>query len=200
MKQITFILIFMSSIVIAQNFTTIDLGTKMPLMSQKLLNIDNNLYSLNDLKGKNGTLIIFSSHTCPFVVMWEDRYQMLEKISDENNIGMIYINSNHMRRDGDDSFKMMQKHAAKMNYSAPYLLDEKSLLANKFGAKTTPHVFLFNSNNKLIYLGAIDDNYNSFEEVTENYVQDAIYEMINKKNITTKKTKAIGCSIKRKAN
>jgi len=190
----------MSSIVISQNFTTIDLGTKMPLMSQKLLNIDNNLYSLNDLKGKNGTLIIFSSNTCPFVVMWEDRYQMLEKICDENKIGMIYINSNHMRRDGDDSFAMMQEHALKMNYSAPYLLDDKSLLANKFGAKTTPHVFLFNSKNKLIYLGAIDDNYNSLEEVTENYVKNAIYEMINKKNITTKKTKAIGCSIKRKVN
>ena len=68
-------------------------------------------------------------------------------------------NSNYKKRDGDDSFEEMKKHAKKMNYRFPYLLDEKSELANAFGAKTTPHFFLFNSKDQLVYKGAIDDNY-----------------------------------------
>ena len=65
----------------------------------------------------------------------------------------------------------MQKHAKDKNYQYPYLLDVKSRLANAFGAKTTPHVFLFNSSQELVYKGSIDDNYDSADEVTSFYLK-----------------------------
>ena len=85
----------------------------------------------------------------------------------------------------------------KMGYSYHYLLDEKSQLANALGANTTPHVFLFDSQSKLVYRGAIDDNYESSADVKEFYLKDAIKYMSADKEVKVAKTKAVGCSIKR---
>ena len=122
---------------------------------------------------------------------------MLEELAKKNNIGLVYINSNYKKRDGDDSYEEMKKHAKKMNYRFPYLLDEKSKLANSFGAKTTPHIFMFNSNLQLAYKGAIDDNYDDINKVKEFYLEDAIQQLVKGKRIKVSETKPVGCSIKR---
>ena len=84
-----------------------------------------------------------------------------------------------------------------MGYSFNYLLDERSELANILGAKTTPHVFMFDKSSKLVYKGAIDDNYKSATEVKNFYLEDAIISLSTGKKIEVSETKAIGCSIKR---
>ena len=162
-----------------------------------MTSIDGRSHQLDDHFNQNGLLIVFTSNTCPFVVAWEDRYKLVETICKENGIDMLYINSNHKKRLGDDSFEAMQAHAKSMDYQFPYLLDEKSQLANAFGAKTTPHIFLFNTQKKLVYMGAIDDNYASVREVTKFYLKDAIESLVSGKSIQTEETNAVGCSIKR---
>ena len=140
---------------------------------------------------------MFTSNTCPFVVKWEDRYKITEELAKKNNLGLVYINSNYKKRDGDDSYDEMKKHAKEMNYRFPYLLDEKSKLANAFGAKTTPHIFMFNSNYQLVYKGAIDDNYEDIDKVKEFYLEDAITQLVKGKKIKVSETNPVGCSIKR---
>ena len=130
--------------------------------------------------------------------MWEDRYKLIENECLKSDIGMVYINSNEARRDGDDSIDKMKEHARKMGYKYPYLIDRNSKIANSFGAKTTPHIFLFNKNKKLVYKGAIDDNYQSIKNVKEKYLINAITQLNNNQEIKINTTKAIGCSIKRK--
>lgn len=61
----------------------------------------------------DGLIIIFTSNSCPFVEAWEDRYKIIENLCQRYNLDMLYINSNHNRRDGVDSFKAMQTHAKK---------------------------------------------------------------------------------------
>ena len=173
----------------AQNNETLIIGAQAPMMEVKMLATDQMEYSISD--------VIFSSNTCPFVVMWEDRYTMIEEICKKNKVGMAYINSNEKLRDSVDSYEAMVEHSKNNNYSFPYLVDEKSTLANAFYAKTTPHIFLFNENDKLVYKGSIDDNYESKEDVKSFYIKDAIEQLASKNNIVTKETKPIGCSIKR---
>ena len=180
-----------------EEFKTIELKSEIPLMDKKLKSVNGISYSLNNIGEKNGLLVLFTSNTCPFVVKWEDRYKLAEELAKKNNIGFVYINSNYKKRDGDDSFEEMKKHAKKMNYRFPYLLDEKSELANAFGAKTTPHFFLFNSNDQLVYKGAIDDNYEDIKKVKEFYLEDAINQLAKGKKIKVSETKPVGCSIKR---
>ncbi|MEE3037004.1 MAG: thioredoxin family protein [Bacteroidota bacterium] len=192
-----FVFLFVADIGYAQRFPTIKIGDECPSPSLQMTSVDNRSYQLDDHFKQNGLLIVFTSNTCPFVVAWEDRYKLVETICKENGIDMLYINSNHKKRLDDDSFEAMQAHAKSMDYQFPYLLDEKSQLANAFGAKTTPHIFLFNAQKKLVYMGAIDDNYTSAREVTEFYLKDAIESLVFSKPIQNAETKAVGCSIKR---
>jgi hypothetical protein len=122
---------------------------------------------------------------------------MIEKWSKEFSIDVLYVNSNANKRDKEDSFEAMQKHAKIMDYQFPYLLDKNSSLANSFGAKTTPHIFLFDSKKVLVYKGAIDDNYDSAKDVRNNYLKDAMASLSAGKKIKIPTTKSVGCSIKR---
>ena len=189
-------------LVFAQNtektkFQTISINEKMPEVDFELKSVNEEWIRINSQTSDNGLLVIFTCNTCPFVVMWEDRYKLVEQIAEENNIGLVYINSNYKKRKSDDSFERMQKHAKKMDYQFPYLLDEKSKLANIFGAKTTPHIFLFDNKNTLVFKGAIDDNYKEIKKVEKFYLKDAIKQLVSGSEITVSETKAVGCSIKR---
>ena len=61
----------------------------------------------------------------------------------------------------------------------------------------TPHVYLFNGDMELVYMGAIDDSVNKAAEVTETYLADALESLGNDRPIKRAETPAMGCSIKR---
>ena len=180
------------------------IGEKAPMITAPLMGIDVKANTLLNLKGDNGLLVIFSCNTCPFVVGnahktegWEGRYNGLAELAETLNIGMVLVNSNEAKREGDDSLPAMKNHAMEAGYTMPYVVDEGSKLANACGARTTPHVYLYNSNLELAYRGAIDDNVNRAEEVKERYLDMAMRRMAEGKKIKTTETKAVGCSIKR---
>ena len=191
-------LVLLTKPLLAQKYPTLEIDQKMPVQNYKVKSINGDFMSLSDNIKNNGILVIFTSNKCPFVVMWEDRYKLIEDECLKSDIGMVYINSNEARRDGDDSIDKMREHSKKMGYNYPYLIDRNSKIANSFGAKTTPHIFLFNKNKKLVYKGAIDDNYQSIKNVKEKYLINAITQLNNNEEIKINTTKAIGCSIKRK--
>ena len=71
-----------------------------------------------------------------------------------------------------------------------------SELAYAFGATKTPHIYLFDKNDLLVYRGAIDDNAKDANSVDEPFLMNALDELLNGIPITKKTSKAIGCSIK----
>ena len=180
------------------------IGDKAPSADMKMTNIDGQQWSLVDIAGENGTLVIFSCNTCPFVVGregksegWEGRYNEVAGFARENGIGSVLVNSNEAKRKGDDSLEEMKMHAMEAGYIMPYVVDAEHKLADAFGARTTPHVYLFDGDFRLVYRGSIDDNVDSADEVKETYLEDAITKMIEGKKVKPAVTKAIGCSIKR---
>ena len=185
---------------IAQKNSPLELGSIIPMSKKLMIDVSDETMSLNNNFNKNGLLVVFSCNTCPFVVMWEDRYRQLEKMCQNNKVGMVYINSNEAKRDGDDSKEAMKDYAKSIGYSFPYLIDQNSAVANAFGAKTTPHIYLFDKNKKLVYKGSIDDNFQDISQVKETYLLDAIEQMVSGVDIKVKETKAKGCSIKRAIN
>jgi hypothetical protein len=113
-----------------------------------------------------------------------------------NGIGCALINSNEAQRSEDDSFDEMQKYFAKQNLKCIYTVDEKSQLANAFGATRTPQCFLFNSKG-LVYKGAIDDNVKDPAAVKAPYLKDALASLLKNETPKMQETKSIGCTIKR---
>ena len=172
------------------------IGSQMPNSEYLLNDISGNQITLNEIKGKNGTLIIFSCNTCPWVIKWEDRYVEIANSYLQRGIGMIAINSNVARFNGDDSLNKMKKHAKEKKYNFPYAQDPNAKLAYAFGATKTPHVYLFDDNDNLVYRGAIDDNARDANNVDEPFLTNALDQLLAGKKISKSTSKAIGCSIK----
>ncbi len=179
------------------------IGKVAPKKELAMAGIDGQNRSLNECKGEAGLLVIFSCNTCPFVVGtdkfagWEVQYNDMNKIAKANNIGMVLINSNEAKREADDSMDAMKIRAREKGYTMNYLLDKNSELANAFGAKTTPHVYLFNKDMKLVYTGSIDNTWDSKRTEDIPYLKSALEQMGKGEKITENNTVPRGCSIKR---
>lgn len=188
----------------AQEMETISIGDDMPAMTEELITVDEKQTHLKELKGKNGTLVIFSCNTCPFVVGsddsegWEGRYNHVSELAMKSGVNTVLINSNEAKREKGDGLDDMRKRKEEQELMGYYVLDQHSVVADAFGARTTPHVFLFDKDNKLFYVGAIDDNVNSSEEVKEKWLENALNALrAGEPECTPNSTRNIGCSIKR---
>ena len=148
--------------------------------------------SFNDLKGKNGAVLIFLSVQCPVVKGYDARIVKLAEDYAAKGINVIGINSNST--EGADKVKT---HASE-NYKFPVLIDKGNVLADKLGANVTPETFYFNEKNVLVYHGAIDNSRNG-ENITDNFLRDALDTSLSGKTIAKTSANAFGCTIKRVA-
>ncbi|MCX8020187.1 MAG: thioredoxin family protein [Chitinophagaceae bacterium] len=175
----------------------IDLGSSIPKPDLKMKDVSGKELSLKDIKTSKGLLVMFSCNTCPYVIKNQTRTYEVCKYAQGKGIGVALINSNEAKRNDDDSYEKMQAYAKEQAYAWYYLVDKNSELADAFGAKRTPECFLFDGNGKLVYHGAIDDNPSNADAVTRKHLMIAIDEMLAGKDIEVKKTKSVGCTIKR---
>ena len=174
----------------------LEIGSAMPLVDHQLADISGKTMTLTNAKGDAGTLVIFSCNTCPWVLAWEDRYVTLAQEFIPKGIGMIAVNSNESQFERDDSMEEMVEHAQEMGYNFPYVQDPGSKLATAFGARKTPHIYLFDEKDKLVYRGAIDDNARKPRKVKHTFLADALNALLTGEKIDPVSTKALGCSIK----
>ena len=174
----------------------LEIGSAMPLVDHQLADISGKTMTLTNAKGDAGTLVIFSCNTCPWVLAWEDRYVTLAQEFIPKGIGMIAVNSNESQFERDDSWEEMVEHAQEMGYNFPYVQDPGSKLATAFGARKTPHIYLFDEKDKLVYRGAIDDNARKPRKVKHTFLADAMDALLTGEKIDPVSTKALGCSIK----
>ena len=175
------------------------IGASLPKAEVKMKDISGKEVSFKDAQKKNGLLVMFSCNTCPIVKRYQARTLEVAKNAIANDIGVILLNSNEATRGDGDSYDDMKSYANDQHYSFNYVLDINSQMADAFGANRTPEVFLFNKEGKLVYHGAIDDNANSEDAVTRKHAMLAIQELAGGKDITTKETKSVGCTIKRRS-
>lgn len=182
---------------------TLNIGDAMPANDVKMKDVTGELRSLKDLVGRSGLMVVFSCNTCPFVVGsegsegWEGRYPELMAYGGRFGVPVVLINSNEAKREQGDGYADMQARYKEKGYAGSYLLDADHQVADAFGARTTPHVFLFDKGMKLVYKGAIDDNVANAAEVKERWAFNAIANLSNGTPIDPASTRNIGCSIKR---
>ena len=120
-----------------------------------LLSTENKKISLNNIKGENGTLIMFICNHCPYVkaIIKElvNDVKSLEKLG----IKSVGVMSNDVNNYPDDSFENMISFAKLHDFSFPYLIDETQTVAKEYGAVCTPDFFGYNKNLELQYRGRI---------------------------------------------
>lgn len=147
--------------------------------------------SFNELKGEKGTIVIFLSAQCPVVKQYNDRLNAV--VADYKAKGINFIGLNPNSTEGLDWVK---SHAEE-NYKFPMLIDKDNVIADKWGATATPEIYFFDKDGKLAYHGAIDNDRKG-DNIQSKFLRTALDEYLGGKAITTNKTKAFGCTIKRK--
>ena len=122
----------------------------------ELPSVDGQNYSLNDVRGINGTLIMFICNHCPYVLAVLDRIVRDAKDLKVLGVGVAAISSNDVGAYPEDSFENMIRLADQNNFEFPYLYDEDQSTAKLFKAVCTPDFFGFNSSDELQYRGRLD--------------------------------------------
>lgn len=147
------------------------------------------LYKLSE--EKPATVILFLATQCPIATEYAERIVALVKAYGEKNVQFIGINSNKQEK-----IEEISEYSEKYSFEFPVLKDPENKIADYFGARRTPEVFLLDAERVLRYAGAID---NSPKEPTKHYLRGALDLVITGKDIpkSSKKTRAVGCTIKR---
>jgi len=119
----------------------------------KLKSTEGKIISLEDLKGENGTLVMFICNHCPYVkAITKD---IVEDCNELKKIGInsVAISSNDPTNYPEDSFENMIEFAKKNDFSFPYLIDETQETAKAYDAVCTPDFFGYNKDLELQYRG-----------------------------------------------
>jgi glutathione peroxidase-family protein len=158
-------------------------------------------HSLSDFAGKV-VVLEWINYDCPFVKKHYDSKNMQSLQENYTKQGVIWlaICSSAEGKQGnfsnDEINKRSKEHDAKFT---AYLIDEDGKVGKMYGAKTTPNMYVINSDGVLVYAGAIDDikstDVNDVKKAT-NFVAKALDEVLAGKNVTTKSTTPYGCSVK----
>jgi len=200
MKNLTFFAV--TGIIALLSFapaSVLQVGEGMPKADVKMQDISGKEISLKDAKGANGTLVMFSCNTCPYVIKNQERTNSVLGYATSKNVGVAILNSNEGQRGSADSYDAMKSYGKDQGYKWYYAVDKNNVIADAFGATRTPEVFLFDKSGVLIYHGAIDDSPSDASSVKREHLKTAIDEMVGGKDVSVKTSKSIGCGIKRKS-
>ena len=121
-----------------------------------LKGVDGKTYSLADVRGPKGTLVVFICNHCPYVKASIDRIVSEAKALGEMGVGTIAIMPNDSATYREDSFDNMKAFAAKHRFTFPYVIDETQEIARAYGTQCTPDFFGFNAQDELQYRGRLD--------------------------------------------
>jgi peroxiredoxin len=121
-----------------------------------LKGVDGKTYSLSDVRGPKGTLVVFICNHCPYVKASIGRIVAEAKALREIGIGTIAIMPNDTKAYSEDSFDNMKAFAAKHGFTFPYVIEETQEVARTYGAQCTPDFFGFNAQDELQYRGRLD--------------------------------------------
>ena len=196
-------LVFATSSFLVKGDKGLKIGKSVPALDVQMRGIDDQSYSLSDFQGENGLMVVFSCNTCPFVVGskdfdgWEVQYNDLYAKAQEAKIGFVLVNSNAAKHKGVDSMEKMKERAAAQEYQMNYLMDVDSKVADAFGAKTTPHLYVVDANGKLVMRGSIDNSWDNSRQELETYALDAIKSLTEGTKLPNTTPAPRGCSIKR---
>lgn len=164
-----------------------------------LQGIDGKTYSLADVAGPKGTLIVFMCNHCPYVRSIAGRLGEEAAALAELGIGVAGINANDPTAYPEDSFENMKAFAQDHGLGFPYLVDPTQETARAYGAVCTPDFFGFNKDLELQYRGRLDESRTTLVPGARRELYEAMKLIAETGKGPDDQVASMGCSIKWKA-
>ena len=158
---------------------------------------DGKTYALSDVRGANGTLVMFICNHCPYVQAVVDRIVRDARDLQALGIGVVAVMSNDTDKYTEDSFENMKSFAVRHGFPFPYLIDRTQAVARAYDAVCTPDFFGFDKDLGLQYRGRLDE---SRKEAASSTVRRDLFEAMRQVAATghgpAEQISSMGCSIK----
>lgn len=169
--------------------------------------VDGKTYTPADFKDDDLLMVIFTSNHCPYCHAMEGRLAKLIADTKGRGLAVVAINPNHpdaIRVDElgyskyNDTFDEMKLYAKEQGFTFPYLYDgDLQATAKAYGCLATPHVFLFDRQRKLRYMGRFDDSrFPDPATVTSPDARNAVEALLASRPVPVEVTRPQGCSTK----
>ena len=158
--------------------------------------VDGKTYSLGDVRGPKGTLVVFICNHCPYVRAVIGRLVEEADALRAIGVGTIAINSNDTDAYPEDSFANMQAFAREHGFTFPYVIDETQEVARGYRAQCTPDFFGFNARDELQYRGRLDAGRTSLMPRGRRELFEAMTQVAQTGRGPLEQTPSMGCSIK----
>jgi peroxiredoxin len=157
---------------------------------------DERTYSLTDVRGPKGTLVVFICNHCPYVKASIDRIVSEAEALAQIGIGTIAIMPNDTAAYREDSFENMKAFAAEHRFTFPYVIDETQEVARAYGAQCTPDFFGFNAQDELQYRGRLDASRMTAIPNVRRDLFEAMKQVAETGHGPAEQMPSMGCSIK----
>jgi peroxiredoxin len=181
---------------------TLAIGDKAPEFV--LPGVDGKNHAIKDFDGSKVLVIVWTCNHCPTAQAYEARVAKLHDDYKAKGVAVVAISPNDPKAvrldelgysDLTDSFEDMKIRAKDQKYPYPYLFDgENQAIAKAYGVLATPHVFVFDADRRLRYVGRFDDS--EVKTVKSHDTINAVEALLAGKPVPVEKTRVIGCSTK----
>ncbi len=165
----------------------------------QLEGIDGKTYSLEDVRGPKGTLVMFICNHCPYVKSVISRIVSDVSALQEKGIGAIAIMANDTESYPEDSFENMKAFAKAHGFSFPYVIDRSQEVARAYDAVCTPDFFGFNADLELQYRGRLDESKTTPVPNARRELFEAMVRVAETGEGPRDQIASMGCSIKWRA-
>ncbi|MCX6620676.1 MAG: redoxin domain-containing protein [Acidobacteria bacterium] len=146
--------------------------------------------NFSSLRGTGPSVVIFVSVNCPVSNAYNERMNALYKAHSSKGVKFVFINSN-----ANETREAVEEHARR-HFAFPVYKDPNNVVADRFGAQSTPEVYLLNAAGTLVYHGHIDDSQQP-ERVRVNTLRNSLEAVTAGRPLPVSETRAFGCAIKR---
>ncbi len=185
------------------SFPSLPLGAEAPGFD--LPGVDGHRYTLKSFSHAKVLVVVFTCNHCPTSQYYEDRIKSIAGDYSSRGVALVAIMPNDPASirldelgwtDLSDTFPEMKTRAEFKQFNFPYLYDGDTEKASRaYGPVATPHAFVFDSQRRLRYVGAIDDSERVWN-VKVHYLRNALDALLAGKEPPITKTKVVGCSVK----
>jgi peroxiredoxin len=156
---------------------------------------DGRVHRLSELTATGPVVVVFTCNHCPYALAWHERLADVAHDYGFRGVRTLFVNPNDGDRYPADSLDAMRARVADEGWSVPYLHDEAQDVARAYGARTTPDAFVIDSEMRVRYRGAPDQDY---EDPAANalWLREALDDVLSGVELRRPETTPVGCSIK----
>ena len=173
--------------------TNFEIGDPVPPFS--LPDTDGVAHAVPQDPAPAATVIAVTCNHCPHVIAWNPHIRRVAEAYGERGVRFLAINANDASRYPADSLERMRQFVSDQAWPFPYLHDSSQDVASALGAEVTPHVFVFDGEQKLVYRGAPDGDHQDPSQ-NASWLRDALDAVLAGQPVAEPQRHARGCSVK----